>query len=252
MAQDDIQRFKYLTYKDFQALAKDESLSPYQKIGFPNSYREGKEWAIWLDILQKMPALQQRGATILDIGCGCSDLAHYIMEHTAQYEQTLILIDSAEMLALLPDAPHVVKIAGYYPNETPQLFDKYSNTIDGILTYSVFHYVFVESNLYQFIDKTLTLLRPSGQFLIGDIPNISKRKRFFATPTGVAYHQDYTKSETLPPAFDFAIEPDQIDDGVIFGILQRYRNAGYESYLLPQSANLPMANRREDILINKI
>ena len=41
----------------------------------------------------------------------------------------------------------------------------------------------------------------------------------------------------------------QIDDGVILGVLQRYRGFGYDSYLLPQNENLPFANRREDILI---
>lgn len=249
---DDIQRFKTLTYKDFQDLAKDDSLSPYQKIGFPNSYREGKEWAIWEDILQKMPALQKKGTAILDIGCGCSDLVTYIVAHCEAMQQTLILVDSAEMLDLVPDAPHVVKIVGRFPDETPALLKDYAEKIDGILTYSVFHYIFVESNFYLFIEQALSLLCAGGQFLIGDIPNVSRRKRFFATKTGIAYHQDYTKSDSLPPAFDFATEADQIDDGVIFGILLRYRNIGYESYLLPQAANLPMANRREDILIAKV
>ena len=45
------------------------------------------------------------------------------------------------------------------------------------------------------------------------------------------------------------LEPGQIDDGVILGVLQRYRGFGYDSYLLPQNENLPFANRREDILI---
>lgn len=33
--------------------------------------------------------------------------------------------------------------------------------------------------------------------------------------------------------------------------MQRYRTAGYETYLLPQNKNLPMANRREDIIIER-
>ena len=33
--------------------------------------------------------------------------------------------------------------------------------------------------------------------------------------------------------------------------MQRYRAAGYETYLLPQNKNLPMANRREDIIIER-
>ena len=34
-------------------------------------------------------------------------------------------------------------------------------------------------------------------------------------------------------------------------LLTRYRNAGFETYLLEQPSNLPMSNRREDILIIK-
>ena len=47
------------------------------------------------------------------------------------------------------------------------------------------------------------------------------------------------------------LDEDKIDDGVVFAILQRYRNAGFETYLLPQGKNLPMQTRREDILIVK-
>ncbi len=246
------ERFRTLGYKDFQRMAQDPTLSPYEKIGFPDAYREGKEWDIWQDIQRKMPAFAQRGATLMDIGCGCSDLVGYLIEHTRTMEQHLILLDSAEMLALVPDAPHITKIAGFYPKETPQIWQEYAEKVDGILLYSVFHYTFVEDNIYQFIDRTMQLLRAGGQFLIGDIPNASKRRRFFATPTGIAFHQAYTQSTTLPPAHSFDLQSDQIDDGVLFGILQRYRNAGHESYLLPQSSALPMSNRREDLLICKV
>jgi hypothetical protein len=33
--------------------------------------------------------------------------------------------------------------------------------------------------------------------------------------------------------------------------MMRARNQGFEAYLLPQGDGLPMANRREDILITK-
>jgi hypothetical protein len=45
------------------------------------------------------------------------------------------------------------------------------------------------------------------------------------------------------------IEHDQIDDAVVFALVQRARAAGFDAYVLPQDASLPMANRREDILI---
>jgi hypothetical protein len=95
------------------------------------------------------------------------------------------------------------------------------------------------------------MLRPGGKLLIGDIPNVSKRKRFFSTEQGVRFHQAFTKTNSLPDIKHLLVEPTQIDDGVLFGIIQRYRNFGLESYILPQPKTLPMWNRREDILIEK-
>jgi hypothetical protein len=36
---------------------------------------------------------------------------------------------------------------------------------------------------------------------------------------------------------------------VVFALLQRARLAGFDAYVLPQDPALPMANRREDVLI---
>jgi len=40
-------------------------------------------------------------------------------------------------------------------------------------------------------------------------------------------------------------------DSVIMSIILRSRNAGFDAYWLPQAEILPMANRREDVLIIK-
>ena len=46
-------------------------------------------------------------------------------------------------------------------------------------------------------------------------------------------------------------EPGKIDDGVVLGILARCRAAGFDAYVLPQPPELPMANRREDVLVQR-
>src|SRR5690242_7687811 len=66
--------FRSLTFDGFRKLANDPSLSPYEKIGFPDSFRAGREADIHRDILQKLPAMAASSTRILDIGCGCSDL----------------------------------------------------------------------------------------------------------------------------------------------------------------------------------
>ncbi|MEN6391324.1 MAG: class I SAM-dependent methyltransferase [Syntrophomonas sp.] len=242
-------RFKNLTYEGFKELAGDKSLSCYEKIGFPNEYREGKEQAIFQDILLKTPRLQERGKVVLDIGCGCSELPLMIMDYCEKNDHELILIDSAEMLELLPDRPRVKKLAAYFPEECADLLDEYAGKIDVIICYSLLHYIIAETNLFSFLDSALSLLREEGAFLIGDIPNISKRKRFFASNTGVAFHKAFMQTSEPPEVAFNNIECGQIDDAVVFALLQRARLAGFDAYVVPQSAGLPMANRREDILI---
>lgn len=250
MATDNYQRFANLSYDDFRRMATDASLSPHEKIGFPDHYRAGKTVSIFNDILQKLSLLNDKNKIILDVGPGCSELAFQLISHCQDRSHQLHLVDSAEMLAQLPDEAQLHKWPAYYP-DCPALFEQYTGKVDVLLTYSVFHYIFTESNIWRFIDQSLALLAPGGQMLIGDIPNISKRKRFFASAAGARYHQAFTGRDELPEVAFNTPEPDQIDDAVIMSILQRVRAAGCDAYVLPQHPDLPMANRREDILITK-
>jgi len=81
------------------------------------------------------------------------------------------------------------------------------------------------------------------------LPNISKRNRFFASETGIAYHRNFTKSDERPTVEPYQVSTNRIDDGMVFGLMLRYRNFGYESYLLPESSDIHFCNRREDMLI---
>lgn len=248
MANKQYQRFADLTYADFKELAKDTSLSKYEKIGFPDAYREGKEAAIFEDIKSKLSQLSEQGKVVLDIGPGCSDLPTMLIEHCGANTHKLLLVDSEEMLVLLPDLPFIKKYQGIYPPALDD-FDQLKGKVDIILLYSVLHYIFVEGNIYSFLDKSLSLLSPGGQMLIGDIPNSSKRKRFFSSETGVRFHQEFTQTKELPKMEFNNIEEGQIDDAVIMGLINRARSQGFDAYVLPQRPELPMANRREDILI---
>lgn len=243
--------FKTLTYEGFKALAVDESRSCYEKIGFPDSYRQGKEQAIFQDILRKLPLLHQSQKVVVDIGCGCSEIPLMLIEFCQKNQHELVLIDSAEMLHLIPESPGVVKIPGYYPPECTGFIDNYAEKVDVLICYSVLHYVFNESNLFAFLDNSLKLLKAGGQFLIGDIPNISKRKRFFKSANGIRFHQKFMQTSSMPEVAFNQLEAGEIDDAVIFSILQRCRMSGFDAYVVPQPDELPMANRREDILISR-
>lgn len=245
---EDLARFAQLGFEDFRRLAADGSLSPYEKIGFPNSYREGKEEAIFTDIVRKLPQLERSGAVVLDVGPGCSDVPKLLIEHATARNHELHLVDSAEMLGHLRDAPGVHKTAAFFP-ECPELLQRLSGRTDAIIVYSVLHYIFVDTNLWRFLDSTLQLLAPGGALLLGDIPNVSMRKRFFSSDTGKAFHRAFTGADQDPEVPQHVIEAEHIDDAVVFSILHRARLAGFHAYVIPQPAELPMANRREDILI---
>lgn len=239
-----------LGYENFRLRAGDPALSPHEKVGFPDTYRAGFEDAIYADIKAKLPALSSRGKRVLDIGPGCAGLPSRLIDDCKTQQHELVLLDSQEMLAQLPDGPGIVKVQGFYPECRAEL-QRWQGAFDAILCYSVLHYIFVEASWWRFIDLSLELLAPGGTMLIGDVPNVSKRKRFFASQTGVRFHQSFMGTTESPVVSFNSVEHAKIDDAAIVGLLMRVRAQGCDAYWLPQPANLPMANRREDILICK-
>lgn len=242
--------FDDIGYEDFRRMAMDDSLSAHEKIGFPDAYRAAYEAAIFADIASKLSNLARPRQTVLDIGPGCAGLPRLLIDACQAHEHALVLVDSPEMLAHLPDAPGVTKLPGSYPDCAPAL-QPWTGRFDAILCYSVFQYIFVEASFWAFLDLSIRMLAPGGQMLIGDIPNVSKRKRFFASEAGVRFHQEFTKTDEVPQVDFRAVEDGKIDDAVILGVIMRARAQGCDAYWLPQGAALPMANRREDVLIVK-
>lgn len=249
MTDSNSERFSDLKFDDFRRLAQDETLDPIEKVGFPTAYREGKEEAIFQDIVNKASNLALRGQTVLEIGPGCSKPAFMMIDLCRRQGHKLVLVDSPEMLNQLPDEEFILKVSGRYPMECASLFEKYTGRVDVIVTYSVLHYIFVESSVFDFVDQSLRLLAEGGQLLIGDIPNVSKRKRFFSSPNGVRFHQAFTGTTGQPDVHFNIIEQGKLDDMVIISLLARCRVSGFDAYILPQPAELPMANRREDLLV---
>lgn len=247
----DQKRFSNLSFADFRKLAMDDTLTRHEKVGFPNSFREGKEKVILEDILKKLTRLEHEKQTVLDIGSGCSELAISLIQFCKAKQHQLILIDAPEMLDQLPNESFIKKVPACFPDDCRALIAEQQNKIQVILTYSVIQIVYANANVFDFIDSCLMMLDHQGQFLIGDIPNASSRKRFLSSPQGIAHHQQYYDAESIPDVVHFNIDHKQMDDAVILSVLMRSRNAGFNAYLLNQSPELPMSNRREDLLIIK-
>jgi SAM-dependent methyltransferase len=247
-AQDDAARFGNLQFTDFQRLATDPTLSRHEKIGFPDAYREGFESSIHADIVSKLPALRRKRSTVLDIGCGCSGLPRMMVQDAERLGQRIHLVDSAEMLALLPEATCATKTAGRFP-DCPALISQLEARVDALLVYSVLQYEFAAGGLWPFLDAALGLLAPGGRLLLGDLPNVSMRRRFFSSAAGRAFHLSFTGRDEEPPAASLPFPPGSIDDAVVLSIIRHSRDAGFHAYVVPQPESLPMHNRREDILV---
>jgi hypothetical protein len=242
--------FDDLTFEKFRELALTDGLSHHEKVGFPNEYREGKESDIFADMLLKVRSLDRKNLVALEIGPGCSQLPVMLADLCASKQGAVHFVDSQEMLQQLPNAPHIHKWPGRYP-ETPALFEALAGKVDSIIAYSVVQYVFAEGNLWDFIDRCLMLLNDGGEIFLGDIPNITMRKRFFSGNEGVSLHKQFTGRDELPNVQFNQLETGRIDDSVVLAILARARSEGYHAWVIPQGSALPMANRREDILIRK-
>lgn len=246
-----IEKLSDLDFNKFKSLANDESLSRYEKIGFFNHFREGKEALIWGDIQSKVSTLSMENTRVLDIGPGCSDLPFMLLKNAKDKKQNVVLIDSQEMLNQLPNFDFSEKFSAMFPNETKQWSKENKNTFQAIICYSVLHYIAVESSVELFVEATCDLLAPGGMALIGDIPNVSKRNRFFSSEEGILFHQKNNGPNSFPEVNWNEKKPGEFNDEDVFSILKMARENGVEAFVLPQNSALPMANRREDILFVK-
>ena len=247
----DFTKFEDITYESFRRRALDASLSRNEKVGFPDAYRVGKEELILDDIASKLTSLSAREQIVVDVGAGCGGVAILMMERCAEQGHRLFQVDSPEMLELLPEAASVRRVPGRFPDDCAELLDELRGRANCVMAYGVLPSVFVESNVFEFVDRGLELLAEGGQLLLGDLANVSKRKRFFASEAGVRFHQEFMATSERPDVSFNMPEPDAFDDAVVLAIVSRCRSAGFDAYVVPQREGLPFANRREDILVTR-
>lgn len=237
------------TFNDFKERAKDKTLTKWEMIGFPDSYRKGVESLIFNDISTKSNL--DNANYILDIGCGCSQLVEYFIINSNLKNQNLFLVDSKEMIENIDKnifSPKINLVNGRFPDKDV-LSQLNKISFDVIIVYSVIQYVFIDQSIYNFIHECLKLLNSGGRLLLGDIPNFQSRERFLNSDKGKDF---LLQSPHTNNAIKFQHENEErIDDSVVMSILIRFRQFGCETYLLPQPEKLPFSNRREDILIIK-
>ena len=232
------------SFERFQELALSNQGTVYDRIGFPGNYREGHEDSVIEDIILKLSNLSVAKCNFLEIGPGISTLPTRLSEVVSRLNGKTTWVDGDAVLKTLPNSPNTTKLVGRFPDVPLP-----SEEFDAILAYSVVHYVHGHSSLDEFLDGALRLLKPGGQLLLGDLPNVSKRKRYFSSKTGMDFHKNFMQTEEDPKINTFETPDGKFDDSNVLQILLRCRLLGFESYVMPQNSNLAFSNRREDILV---
>lgn len=230
-----------MNFDKFKELALNKFLSDHEKSDFKVEDRAGYETLIVADWLTKIPEIAHDSKCVLNIGCGSALIKQLLKE--MDYEGYLVLVDSKEVLDNIIVTDNRLDLR---PGKFPEEQNLAGLKFDAIVANSVLQYV---EDPFRFIDAAVGLLAPSGKLLLSDIPNLSKARRFFSTKAGIEYHQIRNKTNELP---DLSKSEGNIADDMILGIVERYRQFGYNVYLLPQHKDLPMSNRREDILIERL
>lgn len=241
--------FDNLSYSTFKMMAKDHNLTKNEKIGFPKIYRDNLDEVIFNDMLKKIPNLNKANQTILDIGCGCGTLIDLLLKHCNKMQSTIHLNDSKEMLSLLPDGSDIIKWNGKFQDNS-LMHNTLHHKLDVIICYSVFQYIINDISTKKFINLLKPLLKPGGQVIIGDIPNFSSKLRFLNTKEGKEYYKNVNPS-ILKNNYKFSKNEKKIDDRLIIKFLSLSKDISFNAWLMPQVPQLPLSNRRDDIIIEK-
>lgn len=201
------------------------------------------------DIVQKLNLAPED--TLMDIGCNCGDLT-IPLSFVCEKVMGIDGVDTIERLKKrTTEIPNIETMAGDFMEL--EITEKY----DCILIYSVLMYIESYEQKLDFVLKAAKCLKSGGRLLVGDVVNSSRKKRFSSTRTGEKVNKEYRENmKKLTEADKEAHEESEdmknlwiLDDFYLMKLLLDVRNAGYESYLLPQKHELPFGYTRDDILI---
>lgn len=245
---DDRARFSDLVAEDFRLLATDNGLSANERAGFPDAFRSGRDTEIIQDLASKAPALAGRGKTIVDLGAGCSDLSMALNRFCAERDHHLVIVDYPEVLAHHVERHGLSRVPGLFPDVAGAVAELVGEGgAEVVLAYSVLQYT--GDSMEAFVRAATDLLGEGGRCIVADIPNADMRDRFAKSRAGRAYHHAVWGDSEPPEQPSRSGHP--LTDARILSLIGELRERGLHAWIAPQDARLPMANRREDLLIAK-
>ena len=236
---------------EYFANLSDMEVSLTEKGGRYKVMKE-KEMNIFEDIKEKLNLYDKNN--ILDIGCGCGVLVNKTISYIQKENKQLYLNDSRKVLSQIIKATENNSNIQFIEGKFPDLDLEKNIKFDAIILYSIIHYIDKE-NIFTFLDSIIDRLESGGALLIGDIPNINKKKRFNNSQFGKLFNLEWEKnlkscytSDNYP-----VLDLSHFNDSLIIEIVKYIRSKEtFNAYILPQSSNLPFSYIRDDILVKKV
>ena len=191
---------------------------------------------------------------LLEIGCGVG----LLLTPLSKYVKSAVGIDHEACLKkyIHFGVPENVQLKpGRWPNVDIE------ETFDGIIIYSVMHYLKDRDEALAFVNKCLEVLNKNGRILIADIPNTDMAKRFKASEISKNIDVEYRKSKDAYENNETRVQESLFSDIQETGtylndlfateLLSYFRKQNLDAFILPQPQELPFSFSREDILIWK-
>lgn len=234
-------------YDIYGKMAEDNFLSDILQNGRLHAQLEAEKF-VPNDVIQKLHIRSED--RFLDIGCGLGLNLFPISERVAH----AVGCDHPSVIEKLKsrDKHKDIELIGGNFMEV-EFVEKFSK----ILAYSVIPALPSIKVVYTFIDRILDILTPDGCCLLGDLPNLDKKNRFFASKRGEKFQEAWQKlagnNREIDDVTAYAEGIDgtspKFDDEVLLSLQRYLRTRGYDAYIKPQLSKLPFGNTREDIII---
>jgi|MDTB01.1.fsa_nt_gb 2-polyprenyl-3-methyl-5-hydroxy-6-metoxy-1,4-benzoquinol methylase len=218
-------------------------LDSYTEMSGRYAIQKNAERNIVPEIIQKLNL--NSDDSLLEIGCGVGNLLVPLSFHVSSctgidHKNLTDKIDQrfkSENLLLIGE--------DFLKVEMDALFDK-------ILVYSVLLLMPDLTTLHKFVDKALSLLKPTGRMLLGDINNIDLKNRFLSSNKGESFQQKWDEEFRLNSdggGPSIPVPSLEFNDKVVMDMLLYIRSKGFNSSLVEQSKLLPFGHTREDIIV---
>jgi SAM-dependent methyltransferase len=233
------------SFENYAAIAQTLTVKDTEIAG-RYEFQAAAERLIVPDVLRKLDICNED--SLIEIGCGTGNLLIPLSYFVAQASGLDNFGVIGRLKSRIGGASQMCLYEGDFLTTSIPL-----TSFSKVLIYSVIHYLEDESAVIAFVDKALQLIKPGGRLLIGDVPNLDKKKRFSETKRGIALSKQWQNQVHAAGPHPMSLLPRdtslvKITDRLIVGLIEHGRSKGFESYVLSQPPELPFGNTREDLL----